>query len=78
MEVAAALKELDCGDAIEVCCIDENYIGPGQYRLTHVKQDEKKMAGCAMDLLLKKIRGEELEKENYLIPGIFRKRPEEK
>ena len=30
------------------------------------------MAGCAMDLLLKKIRGEELEKENYLIPGIFR------
>ena len=75
MEVTAVLKELDCTDTIEVCCIDENYIGPGQYRLTHVKQDEKKMAACAMDLLLKKIRGEELEKENYLIPGIFREGP---
>lgn len=75
MEVTAALKELGCEDAIEVCCIDENYVGPGQYRLTHVKQDEKKMGGCAMELLLKKIRGEELEKENYLIPGIFRERP---
>lgn len=76
LEVTAALRELACEEAIEVCCIDENYIGSGQYRLTHVKQDEKKMADCAMDLLLKKIRGEELEKENYLIPGIFREGPE--
>ena len=42
-----------------------------QYHMTHVKQDEKRIAECAVELLLKKIRTGERCWEDYLIPGIF-------
>ncbi|MDO4293730.1 MAG: GntR family transcriptional regulator [Eubacteriales bacterium] len=71
MIVTELLEELGCRDTIEVCCVDENYIGPNQYRLSHMKQDERRMADCAMDLLLARIRGEHPQQEDYLIPGVF-------
>ncbi len=71
MQVNLILEEENLKDSIEVCCIDENYIGPDQYRMTHIKQDEEKIARCAMEVLLKKIQGEAMEQKDYLIPGIF-------
>ena len=71
MQVELILEEEDLKDSIEVCCIDENYIGPDQYQMTHIKQDEEKIARCALEVLLKKIHGEAMEQRDYLIPGIF-------
>ncbi len=71
MQVNLVLEEEYLQDSIEVCCIDENYIGPDQYQMTHIKQDEEKIARCAMEILLKKIQGEAMEQKDYLIPGIF-------
>ncbi|MBS6194594.1 MAG: GntR family transcriptional regulator [Clostridiales bacterium] len=71
MEVVAELEKRKLFDEIEVICIDENYIGEDQYRLTHIKQDEKKIARCALEILLEKIEGKKGEQREYLIPGIF-------
>lgn len=71
MQVNLILEEEHLKESIEVCCIDENYIGPGQYQMTHIKQDEEKIAECALEVLLKKIQGESMEQKDYLIPGIF-------
>lgn len=72
MVVTSVMKALGYEKTIELCCIDENYIGSDQYELTHVKQDEKKIASCAVELLMRRIKGEVIEQEDYLIPGIFR------
>lgn len=72
MVVALVMKALGYEKTIELCCIDENYIGSDQYEFTHVKQDERKIAGCAVELLLRRIKGETIEQEDYLIPGTFR------
>lgn len=74
MEAVAELEKRNLFEKIEVCCIDENYIGKEQYRLTHIKQDEKNMARCAMKILMEKIQGKKGEHKDYLIPGIFTKR----
>lgn len=71
MQVNLILGEENLKESIEVCCIDENYIGPDQYQMTHIKQDEEKIAECAMEVLLRKIQGETMEQKDYLIPGIF-------
>lgn len=72
MQVFSIVEEENLSEQIEVCSIDENYIGPYQYRMTHVKQDEQKIAECAMEILLQKLRGIRTEQKDYLIPGIFR------
>ena len=38
---------------ITVCCIDEDYLSPGGPRFTHIKQNEKKMAFEAIEILFK-------------------------
>lgn len=71
MQVLPVLEEENLSEQIEVCSIDENYIGPYQYQMTHVKQDEQKIAECAMGILLKKLQGVRTEQKDYLIPGNF-------
>ena len=73
MQVISALEEVVMEQKIEVCCIDENYIASCQYRVTHVKQDEQKIAECAMGILLQKLQGIQTEQKDHLIPGIFRR-----
>lgn len=71
METVKVLEEKGMEQQVQVCCIDENYLGPDQYRMTHVKQDEKKLADCAVELLFEKIRTGKKEWGDYLIPGMF-------
>lgn len=78
METEKILSEKGLLQQIQVCCVDENYLAPDQYHMTHVKQDEKKMAECAVKLLLEKIRTGEQRWQDYLIPGIFVEKDGEK
>lgn len=71
METETVLKEKGLHGMIEVCCMDENHIGSGQYRLTHICQDEQKLAQCAMECMRKRLNGNTGEEKDYLIPGIF-------
>lgn len=58
---------------IKVCCMDENYLSPGNERFTHVKQDERKIASCAVRLLIHQMEGGmEAGEVDYLVPGIFK------
>lgn len=71
IEVMSVIKKRKLEEKIEVCCIDENYIGLGQYKMTHIKQDEKKIAQCAMEVMLDRIHGNGNSEKDYIIPGIF-------
>ena len=71
METEAVLEAKALKGRIEVCCMDENHIGSGQYKLTHIRQDEQKIAQCAMERMLAKLNGNTGEEKDYLIPGIF-------
>ena len=71
METEAVLEAKALKGRIEVCCMDENHIGSGQYKLTHIRQDEQKIAQCAMERMLDKLIGNTGEEKDYLIPGIF-------
>ena len=71
METEAVLEAKALKARIEVCCMDENHIGSGQYKLTHIRQDEQKIAQCAMERMLDKLIGNTGEEKDYLIPGIF-------
>ena len=70
-DVEAVLEEKTLKESIEVCCMDENHIGSGQYKLTHIRQDEQKIAQCAMERMLDKLNGHAGEEKDYLISGIF-------
>ncbi|MFV0414325.1 MAG: substrate-binding domain-containing protein, partial [Oscillospiraceae bacterium] len=59
---------------IQLCCIDEDYLAPGGFSFTHMKQDEEKIGEHAFALLQKKMEREPLQGEDYLIPAIFRER----
>lgn len=74
METEAVLEAKALKNRIEVCCMDENHIGSGQYKLTHIRQDEQKIAQCAMEHMLDKLNGSTGEEKDYLIPGIFMER----
>lgn len=76
METEAVLEAKALKESIEVCCMDENHIGSGQYKLTHIRQDEQKIARCAMERMLDKLNGSREEEKDYLIPGIFMKKME--
>ena len=76
METEAVLEAKALKESIEVCCMDENHIGSGQYKLTHIRQDEQKIAQCAMERMLDKLNGSREEEKDYLIPGIFMKKME--
>ncbi len=55
-----------------VCCVDEDYLSPGNCHFTHVKQNERELAYEAMGLLLQQIRQEpDYKQGDYLVPGIF-------
>ena len=71
METEAVLEAKALKGRIEVCCMDENHIGSGQYKLTHIRQDEQKIAQCAMERMLDKLNGNTGEEKDDLIPGIF-------
>ena len=71
METRLFWKQKALKGRIEVCCMDENHIGSGQYKLTHIRQDEQKIAQCAMERMLAKLNGNTGEEKDYLIPGIF-------
>ena len=71
METEAVLEAKALKGRIEVCCMDENHIESGQYKLTHIRQDEQKIAQCAMERMLDKLNGNTGEEKDYLIPGIF-------
>lgn len=74
IEVQTVLEEKHLLEKMEACCIDENYIGARQYRMTHIKQDEQGIAQCAMRIMLEKMNGDDREAEDHLIPGKFRER----
>ncbi|WP_230399496.1 LacI family DNA-binding transcriptional regulator [Novisyntrophococcus fermenticellae] len=57
---------------ILVCCMDEDYLSPGNSHFTHIRQNERKIASEAMGLLLQQIRQEaDYKQGDYLVPGIF-------
>lgn len=44
-------------DGVRVCCVDEDYLAPGGFRFTHVKQDEQAIGVQAVDLLEERLNG---------------------
>lgn len=59
---------------ITVCCVDEDYLSPGNKHFVHIKQDEKRIAAEAIHLLIQQIEGnQEYQQGDYLVPGILKK-----
>lgn len=57
---------------ITVCCIDEDYLSPGGPKFTHIRQNEKKIAFEAIDILLKQVEKDlSCSQMDCLVPGIF-------
>ena len=59
---------------IRLACLDEDYLAPFGPALLHVKQDETAIAGKAVELLLGRIAVKRYEEDDYLIPGILKKK----
>lgn len=55
------------------CSVDDVYLVPGGSCYAHVKQDEVSMAKKAIEILMMQIDGEEIQKAEVKIPGIFHK-----
>lgn len=59
---------------LTVCCVDEDYLSPGNVHFPHVRQNERKIASEAVRLLLLQIReGGQCRQGDCLVPGILRK-----
>lgn len=58
---------------VSVCSIDEDYLAPGGFSFTHVRQDEAAIAKKAMSLMLSMINGKNKSVKRYQIQPIFRK-----
>lgn len=58
-------------DGLRVCCVDEDYLAPGGYTFTHMRQDERAIAYRAVELLLARLAGEQPEHEDVIIPAQF-------
>ena len=56
---------------LKVCCFDEDYLAPAGFYLTHVKQDERKIAEKSVSILTAQINGEKNIAEDYKIPAVF-------
>lgn len=57
---------------IDACCIDEDYMSPGNCYVTHVRQDEKALAEKTAEVLVNQIRDNSLPGlTDYRVPGIL-------
>ncbi|MCH3987551.1 MAG: GntR family transcriptional regulator [Lachnospiraceae bacterium] len=57
---------------IDACCIDEDYMSPGNCYVTHVRQDEKKLAEKTIEVLDAQIRNDSLsDLTDYRVPGLL-------
>lgn len=69
---AADLESIAFGpDGLHVCCIDEDYLAPGGYTFTHVKQDERTIAEKTVDMMEERLRSHEPTMEDCLVPACF-------
>lgn len=58
---------------LTVCCVDEDYLSPGNKHFIHIRQDEKRIAAEAIHLLIHQIEGnQEYQQGDYLVPGILK------
>lgn len=62
---------ITAGGNMGISCIDEDYQAALGTTFMHVKQDEKKIAEKALELLFTQIEGEIIEWDDFLIPGMF-------
>lgn len=70
---AARLEGVTLGpDGLRVCCVDEDDLAPGGFTFTHVKQDERTIAAHAVEMLEARLRGQEPETADVLVPGLLR------
>ncbi|MDD6790027.1 MAG: hypothetical protein PUE04_07990, partial [Lachnospira sp.] len=57
---------------IDACCIDEDYMSPGNCYVTHVRQDEKALAEKTAEILAEQIQNNSLPSlTDYRVPGIL-------
>lgn len=57
---------------IDACCIDEDYLSPGGCYVTHVRQDEKKLAEKTIEALVAQIDSESTpDLTDYRVPGLL-------
>lgn len=57
---------------IDACCVDEDYMSPGNCYITHVRQNERLLAEKTMEVLEKQFEGKSMmETTDYRIPGIL-------
>ncbi|MEG0743027.1 MAG: GntR family transcriptional regulator [Clostridia bacterium] len=70
--IVAAKQGMQPGKEFMACCIDEDYLSPGGYVYTHMRQDENTIAERLVEILLKLIAGEAVSLEPVWVPAIFR------
>jgi GntR family transcriptional regulator of arabinose operon len=57
---------------IDACCIDEDYLSPGGCTVTHVRQDEKKLAEKTIEVLAAQMNGESApDLTDCRVPGLL-------
>jgi DNA-binding LacI/PurR family transcriptional regulator len=59
---------------VRLCSVDGDYLAPHGYVFEHMKQDEKTIAELALEKLLKRINGERLSSEDYLVQPLLKGR----
>lgn len=68
---AARQADIILGEQLKVCCIDEDYLAPKGIFITHMRQDERRIADKAMELMTGWVSGTMPEVKDYRIPAIF-------
>jgi len=58
-------------EGLRVCCVDEDYLAPGGFTFTHVKQDERVIADRAVEMLKCFLDSGEPALADCLVPGLF-------
>lgn len=56
---------------LKIATIDAEPLTPGGYPYMHMKQDEAKIAGKAVELLMEQLRGKGRQASEWLIPAVF-------
>ena len=69
---AAELEGVKLGpDGLRACCVDEDYLAPGGFTFTHVKQDEHTIAAKTVEMLEERLNNGTPMLEDCLVPGLF-------
>ncbi|MDD3411497.1 MAG: GntR family transcriptional regulator [Eubacteriales bacterium] len=72
LNLIAVQRGLRAGKDFKACGIDEDYHSPWGFLFTHMKQDENAIAQHVVDILLKRLAGEEVTPEAVRVPALFR------